>query len=169
MGGPGLHKSSIREADKPRLIREAEELAQELARKPIRRLSKYSKSVDAKGLTRSHITLFLGFLQSTRDLGQFRKLLGSAEDIDRAKSMNFQNPGAHHTALAEILRDELDRHPKRKIDAWIWLLGWSARLLHTARKLKPEPIPSPKKPKEKEEGFNKPFDVLRNFPTTRDE
>jgi|GEM_PF-4035767 len=133
MGTPSTQRRSVREADKPRLIQEAEALAHELASEKVPRVGKYSNSTDAEGITRSHIALFLGFLQSTRDLGKLRTLLRSAEDIDRAKSMNYGNPAAHHSTLAKILLDELKQNPKRSVDAWIWLFGWTARLLHTAR------------------------------------
>ena len=129
-----VHRETTRrppETAKPALMKEASDLAKELATEQVTRLDRRSTSHDDKGVQRTHIDLFVSFLQSTRSLAQLRAFLGTAEQIDRARSMNFENPLAQHTTVARIMLDELGRHPQRDVDTWLWLLGWTSRLLQT--------------------------------------
>ncbi len=128
---PKRARRPLRVADKAGLIAEASDLAKELAAEVVPRLDRRSRSHEAKGIQRNHLDLFVDFLQSTRSLEALRKLLATAEQIDKARSMNFDNPLAHHTTVAKILLDELERNPGRGVDRWLWLLGWTSRLLKT--------------------------------------
>ncbi len=115
--------------DKETLIKEAAELAAELARERVPRLNPGSTSTDQVGISRTHLKPFVTQLTRTQDLDAFRRLLAAAPGIDRAVGQNQKDPLAYHSTVAKILAAIMNEHPQRDAATWLWILSWTARLL----------------------------------------
>lgn len=114
---------------KEALVREATELAAELAKEEVPRTFRGRTSPHQIGVSRTYLMTFVTVLTKSRDLGAFRAFLKACPGLDEATAQNRNQPVAYYTTVAEILKAELDAHPRRGVDEWCWMLAWTARLL----------------------------------------
>jgi hypothetical protein len=124
---------TLQPAEEERLLGLVDALVAELSKVRVHLVEGGGGAPAGQGVPASCVGNVVSFLERERDLDRLRDFVDRLDRLDRMVAQNQRNPRAHHHALREVLRHWLDRHRDLDPERWLYLLGWTRRLLPKPR------------------------------------